>query len=127
MTLYEKRTYSITVGRMGDVVRLYTDEGWPVIEAAGFDKHLVGYFISDTGPLHQLIHVWRFDDDSARRGFWQRVSAHQEFRTFGPKCNRWSKRKKSSYWCQRRGVHSRDKHVDANRALLMHTKTMPHP
>jgi hypothetical protein len=29
-----------------------------------------------------MIHVWRFDDDSARRAFWQRVSAHQEFRTF---------------------------------------------
>jgi hypothetical protein len=82
MPLYEKRTYCITVGRMADVVRLYTNEGWPVMEAAGFGKHLVGYFISDTGPLHQLIHVWRFDDDSARRAFWQRVSAHQEFMAF---------------------------------------------
>jgi hypothetical protein len=82
MALYEKRTYSITVGGMADVVRLYTSEGWPVLAAAGFDQHLVGYFISDTGPLHQLIHVWRFDDDSARRAFWQRIVAHQEFRTF---------------------------------------------
>ena len=49
MPLYEKRTYSITVGRMADVVRLYTNEGWPVMDAAGFGKNLVGYFISDTG------------------------------------------------------------------------------
>ena len=82
MPLYEKRTYCITVGRMADVVRLYTDEGWPVIEAAGFGKHLVGYFISDTGPLHQLIHVWRFDDDSARRDFWKRLYANQAFMAF---------------------------------------------
>ena len=82
MALYEKRTYSITAGRMADVVRLYTNEGWPVLETAGFAKHLVGYFISDTGPLHQLIHVWRFDDDSARRDFWQRLYANQDFMTF---------------------------------------------
>jgi NIPSNAP len=82
MPVYEKRTYCITVGRMSDVVRLYTDEGWPVLEAAGFGKNLVGYFISDTGPLHQLIHVWRFDDDSARRDFWQRLYANQAFMAF---------------------------------------------
>lgn len=34
MTVYEKRTYSITVGQMSEVVRLYTDEGWPVLEGA---------------------------------------------------------------------------------------------
>ena len=82
MPLYEKRTYSITVGRMADVVRLYTEKGWPVLEAGGFGKNLVGYFISDTGSLHQLIHVWRFDDDSARRDFWQRLYANQEFMAF---------------------------------------------
>jgi hypothetical protein len=82
MPVYEKRTYSITVGRMSDVVRLYTDEGWPVLEAAGFGKNLVGYFVSDTGPLHQLIHLWRFDDDSARRDFWKRLYANKEFMTF---------------------------------------------
>ena len=82
MPMYEKRTYSITVGRMSDVVRLYTDEGWPVIEAAGFGKHLVGYFISDTGPLHQLIHLWRFEDDSARRDFWKRLYANKDFMAF---------------------------------------------
>ena len=85
MPLYEKRTYCITVGRMQDVVRLYTEEGWPVIEAAGFSKHLVGYFISDTGPLHQLIHIWRFDDDNARRDFWKRIYTNQDFVAFATK------------------------------------------
>ena len=82
MTVYEKRTYSITVGRMADVIGLYTDEGWPILEAAGFGKKLVGYFVSDTGPLHQLIHIWRFDDDNDRRDFWKRLYANGEFMTF---------------------------------------------
>ena len=82
MTVYEKRTYSITVGKMSEVVRLYTDEGWPVLEAAGFGKNLVGYFISDTGQLHQLIHLWRFESDSDRRDFWKRLYANKEFMAF---------------------------------------------
>ncbi len=79
MTIYEKRTYSITVGQMSEIIRLYTDEGWPVMQAAGFGRNLVGYFISDTGQLHQLVHIWRFDSDSDRREFWKRLYANKEF------------------------------------------------
>ena len=82
MTIYEKRTYSITVGKMPEVVRLYTDKGWPALEVAGFAKNLIGYFISDTGQLHQLIHMWRFESDSDRRDFWKRVYANEEFMAF---------------------------------------------
>jgi hypothetical protein len=82
MTIYEKRTYSIKVGQMAEVVRLYTDEGWPVLEAGGFGKNLVGYFISDTGQLHQLVHLWRFESDSDRRGFWKRLFENKEFMAF---------------------------------------------
>jgi hypothetical protein len=82
MPLYEKRTYTVTVGRMPDVVRLYSSEGWPALEAGGFGKHLVGYFTSDTGTLHQLMHIWRFDDDAARRDFWKRLYANETFMQF---------------------------------------------
>ena len=53
-TVYEKRTYSVTVGKMPEVIRLYSTLGWPALEAGGFSKYLVGYFTSDTGELHQL-------------------------------------------------------------------------
>ena len=82
MTVYEKRTYSITVGQMPEVIRLYTNEGWPALEAGGFGKNLVGYFISETGPLHQLIHIWRFESDSDRRDFWKRLFAYKAFMAF---------------------------------------------
>lgn len=85
MAVYEKRTYDITVGQMREVVRLYKNEGWPALEAGGFDQHLVGYFISDTGPLHQLIHLWRFDDDATRRDFWKRLFADETFMAFAGK------------------------------------------
>lgn len=82
MNLYEKRTYSVIVGRMQEVLRLYTEAGWPALEAGGFSTHLVGYFVSDTGALHQLIHLWRFDDDAARRDFWKRLYADESFMGF---------------------------------------------
>lgn len=80
--IYEKRTYSVTVGQMSEVVRLYSGPGWSALEAGGFSKKLVGYFISDTGELHQLVHLWRFDSDEDRRAFWQRLFEDADFMAF---------------------------------------------
>ncbi len=81
-TIYEKRTYSVTVGQMSEVIRLYSTLGYPALEAGGFSKKLVGYFTSDTGELHQLIHLWRFDSDDDRRAFWKRLFEDQDFMAF---------------------------------------------
>jgi hypothetical protein len=81
-TIYEKRTYSITVGQMSEVIRLYSTLGWPALKAGGFDNKLIGYFTSDTGELHQLVHLWRFDGDDDRRDFWRRLFADQDFMAF---------------------------------------------
>ena len=79
MSLYEKRTYTVAVGKMPEVIRIYRDEAFPAMQAGGFDKYLVGYFVSDTGTLHQLVHVWKFDDDDDRRAFWKRLFASEAF------------------------------------------------
>lgn len=81
-TIYEQRTYSVIVGQMTEVVRLYSTLGYPAMEAGGFSKNLIGYFTSDTGELHQLIHLWRFDSDDARRAFWRRLFADEDFMAF---------------------------------------------
>jgi NIPSNAP len=81
-TVYEKRIYSVTVGQMAEVSRLYASEGWPALEAGGFGKNLIGYFISDTGELHQLVHLWRFDSDDDRRAFWKRLFENERFMAF---------------------------------------------
>ena len=81
-TLYEKRTYSVTVGQMPEVVRLYATLGYPALEAGGFAKKLVGYFISDTGELHQLVHLWKFDSDEDRRAHWKRLFEDADFMAF---------------------------------------------
>jgi len=82
MSIYEQRTYNIKVGHMAEVTRLYNEEGIPAMQARGFTDNLVGYFISDTGMLHELIHIWKFDDDAARRAFWQSVFGDDGFMKF---------------------------------------------
>jgi len=61
MTVYEMRTYTVQVGKMPEAIRLYSQFGYPALHKGGFDKKLVGYFISDTGTLHQLVHKPRHD------------------------------------------------------------------
>ena len=80
--IYEKRTYSVTVGQMPEVLRLYSTLGWPAMEAGGFARNCLGYFVSDTGELHQLVHLWRFESDDERRAFWKRLLEDVDFQVF---------------------------------------------
>ena len=82
MALYEMRTYNVYVGRMAEVVKLYGDEGWPALENGGFSAKLVGYFTSDVGTLHQLVHLWKFDDDADRRNHWGTLFRDDAFMSF---------------------------------------------
>ena len=81
-TIYEKRIYAIKVGEMAETKRLFTTLGWPAIAEGKFDKNVVGYFISDTGDLHQLIIILRFDSDQDRRDFWKRLYVNEKFMIF---------------------------------------------
>ena len=82
MALYEMRTYNVYVGRMAEVVKLYGDEGWPALENGGFSAKLVGYCTSDVGTLHQLVHLWKFDDDADRRNHWGTLFQNDAFMSF---------------------------------------------
>lgn len=80
MAIYELRTYTVTVGKMNDVVALYKTEGWPALSK--HPQKLCGYFTGDIGALNQLVHLWKFDDDADRRAFWAGVYADQAFMNF---------------------------------------------
>ena len=79
MALYELRTYTLHVGKMGEAVKLYQELGFPALQKGGQDKKLVGYFQSDTGMINQLVHLWKFDDDADRRAHWAAVFANTDF------------------------------------------------
>ena len=79
MSLYEMRTYTLQVGKMGEAVELYTKFGFPALQKGHHDKHLVGYFQADTGMINQLVHIWKFSDDADRRAHWAAVFANKDF------------------------------------------------
>lgn len=79
MKIYEQRTYTFTMKTMPDVLRMYRKEVYPVMEAEGFAENLVGFFTTDTGTVNQLVHLWRFDDDTARRTFWKDIAMCEAF------------------------------------------------
>jgi len=79
MTLYELRTYTLQVGAMAEAVKLYREFGFPALQRGGHDRHLVGYFQSDTGTINQLLHLWKFEDDAARRAHWAAVFSNSDF------------------------------------------------
>ncbi len=79
MALYELRTYTLYVGKMGEAVKLYQQFGYPAIEKGGFHKKLVGYFQGDTGVINQLVHLWKFEDDADRRKHWAGLFASSDF------------------------------------------------
>ena len=64
---------------MNEAVKLYQELGFPAFQKGGHDKNLVGYFIADTGMINQLVHIWKFDDDAARRAHWASVYANSDF------------------------------------------------
>jgi len=79
MAIYELRTYTLYVGKMGEATELYTKYGWPALDNGGHAKKLVGYFTGDTGMINQIVHLWRFEDDADRRAHWQAVFADPAF------------------------------------------------
>ncbi len=83
MAIYELRTYTLYVGKLGEAVALYEAEGWPALTK--YQDKLVGYFTGDVGAMNQLIHLWKFDDEADRRRHWQAVMADQEFMAFAAK------------------------------------------
>ncbi|MDP6953872.1 MAG: NIPSNAP family protein [Alphaproteobacteria bacterium] len=80
MAIYELRTYTLQVGKLAEAVEIYQTLGWPAIEP--YQDNLVGYFTGDIGALNQIIHVWKFDDDAARRAFWAKLYDDENFMTF---------------------------------------------
>lgn len=85
MALYELRTYTLYVGKMAEVAKLYSELGWPALKKGGFDRNLVGYFQSDVGTINQLVHLWKFEDDADRRRHWKALFADDDFMAFAAK------------------------------------------
>lgn len=68
--IIDHRTYTLQPGKIGDFLKIYQEQGWPLQQ-----KYLgdcAGWYVSmDIGPLNQVVHLWRYkdlNDRAERRG-----------------------------------------------------------
>ena len=80
--IIEKRTYTFHPGKVQEFLALYEREGLPL-----HTKYLtmVGYFVTDIGPLNQIITMWSYDSMADRDDRRARLYADPEWIAFGPK------------------------------------------
>lgn len=57
--IYEHRTYTVAHGLMPAYLARYEEHGLPVqLKHLG---RLLGFFVSEIGPLNQVVHIWAYD------------------------------------------------------------------
>ena len=60
----ELRTYTLKPLRARDFLALYERAALPLQKK--YLGHLVGFFVSEVGPLNQVVHLWAFDSLAER-------------------------------------------------------------
>lgn len=65
--IIEERIYRIRSGKTAEYLKLVREEGIAI--QAPILGGLIGYFVTEIGPLNQVVHMWRYEDleDRARR------------------------------------------------------------
>lgn len=70
--IYEERNYRIAPAHFRKFLALFEEQGLPLVCA--HLGHLVGYFVTETGGLNTVVHIWAFDDlvdrDRRRQAMW---------------------------------------------------------
>ena len=56
--IFELRTYTAEAGRTADFLKLYESMALPLQNR--YLGGLVGFYVSEVGPLNQIVHLWRF-------------------------------------------------------------------
>jgi len=78
--IIEQRDYHIHTGKLGEVVRLYEDEGIAIQqEILG---NLLGWFTTDVGALSTVVSMWGYTDGAARDERRARLQQDERWQQF---------------------------------------------
>ena len=69
--------YGGNLGETGSVSFMFNNVGQIV-----YKKNIMRYYIGDVGALNQIIHIWQFEDDNARRELWKIIYKDKDFIKF---------------------------------------------
>lgn len=78
--IFDHRTYTVGHGKMNEYLKRYETYALPVHQ-----RHLgglVGFYVSDIGPLNQVVHIWSFDSIDDRERKRAAVAADPEWAEF---------------------------------------------
>jgi len=79
--IVEQRTYTLPHGTMETYLRRYEEKALPLqMRHLG---RLLGFFVSEVGPLNQVVHLWAYDsyaDREIRRAALEADPGWQDFK-----------------------------------------------
>lgn len=78
--IVEHRTYTLPHGTMDDYLQRYRTHGLPAQM-----RHLgglVGFYVSEIGPLNQVVHIWAYASLADRERRRERLDADPEWQAF---------------------------------------------
>ncbi|MEJ8573148.1 NIPSNAP family protein [Microbaculum marinum] len=62
--IVEERIYTIRIGKLKPYLETYEKYGLPV--QTRILPRMVGYFTTEIGPLHTVVHMWAYEDLAER-------------------------------------------------------------
>jgi hypothetical protein len=80
--IVEERTYHVHTGKLGEVVRLYAEEGTDIQQRVL--GRLVGAFTVDIGDLSSIVQMWAYDSFADREQRRALLQADEAWRAFLP-------------------------------------------
>ena len=78
--IVEQRRYSLRVGCVADYLAHYETEGFAIQKP--ILGRLVGYFSTDIGTQHQIVHLWAYRDLEDRAERRARLGADSDWQAY---------------------------------------------
>lgn len=79
--IVEMRTYTVTPGRAAEFVNLYETQALELQKK--YLGELLGFYVTEIGPLNQVVHLWRYEslaDRETRRAKLETDPAWAKYR-----------------------------------------------
>jgi hypothetical protein len=74
--IFEMRTYTVRPGRLPEYLADFEARGLPVISRYA---RLVAYWVSEVGPLNEVVHVWAYESAAHRAAQRAKLYADPEW------------------------------------------------
>ena len=78
--IVEQRIYTLQVGAAAEYLRIYEEEGLAIQRP--ILGRLVGYFTTEIGTLHQVVHMWAYRDMNERAERRARMGADARWKAY---------------------------------------------